>query len=280
MVKSKVIRGLATAWVEQGAKSPGKPLYFLIHGFPDQPKIWEPLMQCLGSNAWSVAPYLRGVEPSAKGSANRFGPTALAQDFLEIVQELDPLHEHKIVVVCHDIGSDAGWEFARLLKSGLQALVMLNGYSSDHFIHRLKEPSQAIKSWYMGYFQLPVRPQTLMMGALGNIFSKTLAKAGYPFSQSEWRQSLELIECYRQSAKFALKSYLHKKSAVEAPLYVLWGRKDRWLNIPRASDFDQRCTQSHLKVFDAGHWLQYEIPEVIHAELLKIEAETKSALKR
>ncbi len=272
MIHTQSIRGLQTAWVEAGTRSTDSPLYFLIHGFPDSPSIWQPLIERFGACRNLAVPYLRGVGPSEKGPKSRYSPTALAQDFLEIQRAIDPAQKRKVIVVGHDIGCDSAWEFARSLKKDLHCLVMLNGYSSDHFVRRIRNPKQALKSWYMGFFQIPGLPEKLIRGALKPLLQKALEKGHYPLSIDEALESTALIECYRQGTKFALKSLRTPCDPIQAPLHVLWGRRDKILEIPALDDFRGRAPSVDVRVLDAGHWLQYEIPEIIHAELLKVEA--------
>src|SRR5687768_11169988 len=113
------IRGLPTAWwvgAPDSASSSG-PIFFFIHGFPDDPESWHHQFDYFSKKYPVVAPYLRGCGPSEPArDKRRYDMDAVALDHLEILRREERRYgpDRKVVVVGHDIGGIHSYTLARL----------------------------------------------------------------------------------------------------------------------------------------------------------------------
>src|SRR6185503_1839257 len=129
------------------------PLALCLHGFPDHPPTFAPLLEALaGAGYRAVAPWLRGYAPSILEGP--FHLERLTEDARELADALSP--ERPIYLVGHDWGAAITYAAASLWPARIAAAVTLavphpNAFFKD-FVRR---PDQLRRSWYMGLFQLP-----------------------------------------------------------------------------------------------------------------------------
>ncbi len=113
--------GLDFAALERGEA--GAPVALLLHGFPETPHTFEPLMEALaGAGYRAVAPFMRGYAPTAMAPDGDYGLMALAADVPAL---LDALGAERAVVVGHDWGAAAGYLAAARHPERVTQLVAL-----------------------------------------------------------------------------------------------------------------------------------------------------------
>ena len=82
------------------------PLALFLHGFPDLPTTWSPVMERFAARGYRcVAPFLRGYAPST--TEGPFHVDQLARDVLAFARELSP--RRAAFVLGHDWGAAATW---------------------------------------------------------------------------------------------------------------------------------------------------------------------------
>lgn len=249
---SKEIRGLHTAWFED-RKENGKPVVLFLHGCPDDPHIWQAQLDHFNQQGYStVAPWARGVGESAPSKErSRYGLDAIALDHLEILRTLDPSAKHKVIVVAHDIGGVHAWHLARLLGDRLAALILLNAPELTQMARRLTQWSQLKKSWYIGFFQIPLLPEFLLKK--GRLHGREMSKIT-PF-----------LGQYREAARAIPDAFKQDPQLITAPVLVLWGNRDAFLNTPSQDELNRLAENATIRVLDGGHWIQSEKPERVNA---------------
>ena len=151
----------------------GRPAVLCLHGFPDVPRTWEPLAQGLARAGYHVvAPWMRGYFPSTlRGPIHieRLAEDALA--FADFVSPNAPVH-----LVGHDWGAAVTYSALMLAPSRFSSAVTLAVPHPLAFFRMLaRDPSQVRRSWYMGFFQLPLVPE------------RALARGDYRFVEELWR---------------------------------------------------------------------------------------------
>lgn len=111
--------GLRFATFEEGPAD--GPLALLLHGFPDTPHGWAPLMAVLAKRGFRVvAPFTRGYAPTAAPP----GPTSvetLAADALALIEALG--HERASLLVGHDWGAATAYVAASIAPERVERLV-------------------------------------------------------------------------------------------------------------------------------------------------------------
>ena len=152
------IRGLETAWLEQGLpQNEVSPIFFFIHGFPDTPETYRHQLEHFGKEHLIVAPFARGLEGSELTTdPARYNTNAVLLDHLSILSKVDPDHQRPVVVVGHDVGALYAWNLAQALKNRARALVIINSGTFQVMAKRFLSARQLFKSWYVFVFQIPV----------------------------------------------------------------------------------------------------------------------------
>mmetsp|Transcript_7404 Transcript_7404/g.17685 ORF Transcript_7404/g.17685 Transcript_7404/m.17685 type:complete len:392 (+) Transcript_7404:368-1543(+) len=146
------------------------PVVLFVHGFPDLSLSWQYHAQRLAEEGYFVVtPDLRGFGSSSmpKGGIAVYGRQHLISD-------LDALRKHYCgengsfaLIVGHDFGGTIVW--ATLDKFGLKgdspiahSAVIFNAPHPRIFFKHISKPAQAIKSWYMFFFQIPWLPEVFL----------------------------------------------------------------------------------------------------------------------
>lgn len=129
------------------------PLALCLHGFPDHPPSFGPLLTALGDAGYrAVAPWLRGYAPSTLEGP--FDMDRLAEDALALARILSP--DRPIYLVGHDWGAMIAFTAASRWPSRIAAAVTMAVPHPVAFLGDLvRHPEQLRRSWYMFLFQLP-----------------------------------------------------------------------------------------------------------------------------
>lgn len=265
-VKSLPIRRLQTGWIEAGER--GRPVLFFCHGFPDSPEIWSHQIESLSKKYRVIAPFVRGCMRSEPAEQiQRYGREAVALDHLAILAEATDGHE-SVIVIGHDLGVVHGFSLARKIGERLKGIVVLNGLDIEMFLRRLKDPSQLLRSWYMGLMQLPLIPEALVkwVPATASWLAQSLAKGdlgGYSSTDLESR-ALAALNQYRAFARESLAS-ASSVARIKAPVLVIWGRDDGVLMPPTQPEWDRVALNATIRIIPGGHWLHRDQHEGITA---------------
>lgn len=99
--------------LEFGVLTQGEgPLVLLLHGFPDRPTSWAPIMEGLAAAGFrAAAPALRGYVPSAIPADGDYRIPTLGRDAIALIEALGA---ERAVVVGHDWGASAAYAAANL----------------------------------------------------------------------------------------------------------------------------------------------------------------------
>lgn len=280
---------VSTPGVELKALSwgaPDAPIALCLHGFPDTAYSWSRLAPRLVAAGWRVvAPFMRGYAPSAIPSDGSYHMGALMDDALRVRAAAGGTDRD--VVIGHDWGAMAAAGLAAVPDSPFRKTVIMSAppYAAVH-PHRTAEriklarnlPAQLSRSWYIGYFNLPVLPQrsrTWVVPLLWRLWSPGYrgaadlrhvdAAIGTP---EGWRAALgPYVAMLRNTEPPARYALLHSywRQPPQRPSLYLHGRNDHCVGKVFA-----RWTQNILPagsqtvVIDhAGHFLQLERPDEV-----------------
>jgi pimeloyl-ACP methyl ester carboxylesterase len=130
----------------------------LLHGFPQDSRCWEALCPLLHSRGYrTLAPDQRGYSPNARPRGRRdYRLSELGKDVAALIEAagLGPVH-----LVGHDWGAVVAWEVATARPDLLRSLAALSVPHPAAFARALFTSGQALRSWYMLFFQLPWLPE-------------------------------------------------------------------------------------------------------------------------
>jgi pimeloyl-ACP methyl ester carboxylesterase len=269
--------GRFTAWVA----GDGPRLALLLHGFPDDPGSLAQLMTRLADHGFTaVAPYLRGYGRSD----GRDGDYCLARLAADAVGLIEAAGFDTAVVVGHDWGALIGYAAANLAPSRISHLVALSVPPPRALVRGLREtPAQLARSWYIGFFQLPLIPERALVrrnyALIDRLWTdwspgwsppaERLAEIKRTFDYpgtvkaalGYYRALLPRGPGYRRSWRLAL-------GRIAVPSLVLYGDRDGCLGAELYQDLDGCFLGPYrARMLRGGHWLPLEDPDTVHEEI-------------
>lgn len=147
----------------------GRPLWCL-HGFPDTADTWFDLAQPLLDAGYALrVPVMPGYEHGSEQADYRL--QSLAGVLQRLIRAVDG--EQPVFLLGHDWGAALGYALSARPDLDIRALACAAVPHLRRFLRT--SPAQLRRSWYMGYFQLPGRPE------------KRIAADGHAFIEQLWR---------------------------------------------------------------------------------------------
>jgi pimeloyl-ACP methyl ester carboxylesterase len=142
--------------LDAGAAGPAEgPMVILLHGFPEVSYGWHRQIGALAAAGLRVlAPDQRGYNRSSKPA----GIAAYTLDSLadDVIGLADALGRDRFAVVGHDWGGVVAWRLAaRNPERVIRAAILNAPHPATLRRYARAHPSQAMKSWYVSFFQLP-----------------------------------------------------------------------------------------------------------------------------
>ena len=160
---NRSINGLSLHLVEAGI--PGNPLLILLHGFPEFWWAWRHQITPLVDAGYHVVvPDMRGYNTSdAPQDVSAYQLDTLAADVVAIA---DAFGADRFDMVGHDWGAVIGWWVAARYPERLNRVVLMDGPHPDVWGKQaLKHPTQALRSTYAAFFQLPGCPRQCLVAS-------------------------------------------------------------------------------------------------------------------
>jgi pimeloyl-ACP methyl ester carboxylesterase len=255
------------------------PLVILLHGFPEFWYGWKHQIGPLADAGYRVwVPDQRGYNLSDKPD----GIEAYRLDTLaaDVVGLIDAAGRQRALIVGHDWGAAVAWWVAATYPERVERLVVLNvphPVVMKRFASR--DLGQMLRSWYIGFFQLPLLPEALaQMGnwaAMAHTLrsssrSGTFTEADITLYKQAWSQSgafRAMVNWYRA----ALQRPPARKSGIRitVPTVLIWGVRDQFLKRDMAQPSIDLCDRGEVVFFEkATHWVQHEEPDRV-TQLIK-----------
>ncbi len=272
-------------YVEAGAG----PLVVLLHGFPEFWYSWRYQIPALTSAGLHVvAPDMRGYNWSDKPpGVSNYRVETLARDVERLIRACGAT---RAAVVGHDWGAIVAWWFAMLHPERLTRLAILNvphpAYTLEPGLMRAARVAlwrQLLRSWYVFFFQLPWLPEAAAraggFAALRRTLRRDPARAG-AFTDADITRYVEAlaqpgaltatVNYYRALLRRSPWDLRARLRRVEAPVLVIWGERDRYLEAGLAAPPRRWVPNARVeRLPDASHWVQLDRPERVNALLLE-----------
>jgi len=251
----------------------------LLHGFPEAAFVWDRVLAALASEAFCLAPNLRGYEHSSAPSAvEAYRAKHLVADLVALIEQLGAPID---VLVAHDWGGAVAWNLVALRPELVRQLVILNSPHPGALLRELRDnPAQRAASAYMDELVRPDAADRLAADDFAPLFAK-LAR----FGPAEWltpalrQRYREVWSCglegalnyYRASplrpgdpaGLQALRELVLPPSVLEVrvPTRVLWGEADAALLPALLDGLDAWVPGIRIeRVPGASHWIVREAP--------------------
>lgn len=250
------------------------PHVLCLHGFPDVPATWAPVMERLADAGYRcTAPYLRGY-----GGSTRRGPfhvDRIGADVVALARALSP--ERPVDVLGHDWGAVATYAAIVRAPTRFRAAVTVAVPHPGQILPRLLRAPRAARSlWYMGFFQLPFVPERVLLegGLLERLWRSW--SPGFeppPGHLDEVRRALREGELaaldYYRALPRSMLALVPRWPRVRVPTLHIHGRRDGCIAAELAEG-QARFFDAELRteLVDAGHFAPLEVPEAISARVL------------
>ncbi|MBB3082755.1 alpha/beta fold hydrolase [Geodermatophilus sabuli] len=257
--------------VRDGGPPDGEPVV-LLHGFPQDATAWAASAAGLhAAGLRTLAPDQRGYSPSARPTGrSAYRVRELTADVLALLDEagLDSAH-----VVGHDWGGIVGWALAAWHPERVRTLTALSVPHPAAMVRAMLTSDQALRSYYVGLFQLPFLPERLLLVGGGEPLRRMFLRSDLPRDVCE-HYVARMQEPGALSAALAwyraLPLSAHETiGTVRVPTLHLWSTGDAFLG--RAATEATRDfvdAPYRLEVLEGvPHWIPELAPERV-AELV------------
>ncbi|WP_179998817.1 alpha/beta fold hydrolase [Acinetobacter sp. YH12239] len=243
-----------------------KPALVLVHGYPDNQEVWEPIISNLIEDYFVVTYDVRGAgQSSIPKKIRAYALAQLSLDLESVVNHLLP--NRNFHVAAHDWGSIQTWESVTesKFKGRILSYTTISGPCLDHAAFWMREQfkhqkpkffKQLIKSWYIVLFQLPVVAPTmwnfLNPDRWGKIFEILEDTKGLPVNQNISKDGEYGVALYR--ANFIPRLTMPRQRHAICPVQAVVLKRDKYVSPELIDEIPKWATVFERVEVDANHW--------------------------
>lgn len=236
----------------------------LLHGFPQTTKSWAAVCARLQSGGYRTLAFdQRGYAPGARPRGRlAYRMSALVGDVVALVTAAGggPVH-----LVGHDWGAAVGWATAARFPALVRTLTAVSVPHPRAFLQSLWTSTQALRSYYMAFFQLPWLVEGFFRFFPGLAY-RLLRRYGMSKEQARSVQT-DIVDTgaltggvnWYRAIPFAGPAYAVN---VEVPTSYVWSTGDIALS-RRAAELCARCVTGpyRFEILDCTHWIPEQQPD-------------------
>ena len=257
-----------TEWGERG-----RPTVVLLHGFPDTSAVWAPVAPRLSADFHVVSYDVRGAGRSDVPRTRRdYALALLVDDLVAVLDATSP--DAGVHLVAHDWGSIQGWEAVTTkgLADRFASYTSISGPPLDHAAlwarrHRTLRPAdlrltarQALHSWYVAYFHLPVVPELMTRNQRATaLWASRLHRVERVPTDEEWPASTfgadfaHGVNLYRANMLPRLRH--PEVRHTDVPVQLIVPTRDRYITPELLDGLEDWTSRMWRRSANAGHWL-------------------------
>jgi pimeloyl-ACP methyl ester carboxylesterase len=154
----------------------GEPIV-LLHGFPQDSTAWGAVSPELHRHGLrTLAPDQRGYSPMARPRGRR--QYTLRETVGDVLALLDAAGLESAHVVGHDWGGVVAWALGAWHPERVRTLTALSVPHPAAMARAMVTSDQALRSYYMGVFQLPLLPERLLLAGGGTALRRMVGSGG------------------------------------------------------------------------------------------------------
>jgi pimeloyl-ACP methyl ester carboxylesterase len=269
--RTVVAQGAELAVFEYGLDAaPGVPAVLLIHGYPDDHRVFLPVIRELARTHHVIAYDTRNAGASAVMEApGDFRLKTLVEDVFAV---LAGVGASEVQLVGHDWGSIQGWAAVQDARAEgrIARYTSISGPDLRHFARwmreRIRKPrawpqlgGQLLRSWYVGAFLLPRLPEAAWRLFLTRRYEQ-LAK------RDVGDDPVRGLALYR--ANFSASESWPARERVRIPVQVVVPLKDPFLSPHLVEGLELWVEDLTVIRVNSGHWWPATRPLEL-AELLR-----------
>lgn len=254
----------------------------LVHGYPDNHSVWEPVAKLLAGKYFVITYDVRGAGGSdVPRKQADFRMALLSADLKAVVESC--IGERAFHLVGHDWGSIQSWESVTAdgpLKQRILSYTTISGPCLDHMGYWLRKRTlnlsasakakvfkQALSSWYIGFFHLPVLAPSAWQGGLDKLWPKYLKhreKVEEPEANpTQGKDGKHGVQLYR--ANFRNKLINPEERHAACPVQLIVPTRDNYVGTQLFEDMHYWVDELYRRDINANHWVPLSHPEKIAA---------------
>ncbi|MCQ1948242.1 alpha/beta fold hydrolase [Arthrobacter sp. zg-Y1116] len=255
-------QGSELAVYQHGSPDAAVPSILLVHGYPDDHHVFDGVVERLAADRHVITYDTRNAGAS-RVTGNAADRGSLAPYRLELLVEdlyavLNATGTGRVHLVGHDWGSIQGWAAIQdpRAQGRILSYTSISGPDLGHFRRwfstRLRSPrlwpqalSQALRSWYVAAFHVPVLPDVAWKYLLTPRYEKY---AGRKIGDSGVRG----LQLYR--ANMFRSGGAVPDGGYPGPVQVVVPVRDPFLSPKLVSGLDSRFPRVEVREVAAGHW--------------------------
>lgn len=280
--------GLTLHVVETGENvlpdgSSDSPTVVLVHGFPDTHSVWLPVMARLVDGFRCVAYDVRGAGESGVPTSRRgYRMAHLVSDLVMVLDGFSP--RRPVHLVGHDWGSVQAWEAVLLASSDprlagrIASYTTISGPSVGHlgawmrrslrggWDRRRKIGVQALHSWYVLAFQVPLLPELALRRLLRTPAAAARFLGSDHAAPTVSRDAVRGLGLYRANLRGVARGGRAAAGAglrTDLPVQLIVPLRDAFLTPALYDDLPHYCSRLTRHDIDAGHWVQRSHPDEV-----------------
>ena len=162
--------------VRDAGPADGEPV-ILLHGFPQDSAAWDQVAPALHqAGLRTLAPDQRGCSPMARPRGR--GRYRLRETTADVLALMDAAGLESAHVVGHDWGAAVGWALGAWYPDRVRTLTALSVPHPAAMAKAMVTSDQALRSYYMFAFQLPLLPERLLLSGGGTPLRRMLRGGG------------------------------------------------------------------------------------------------------
>jgi pimeloyl-ACP methyl ester carboxylesterase len=246
-----------------------RPPVVLVHGYPDNHAVWEPVVQRLAPRYYVIAYDVRGAgESDAPARTADYRLERLAEDLKAVTDAV--CAGRKFHLVAHDWGSIQSWEAVTDpdFQARIASYTTISGPCLDHvgfwMRRRLRRPTlrhlrelfgQLLHSWYIYLFHLPWLMPLLWQQVIARRWPAVLMRleglASEP-SATRAKDGYHAIKLYR--ANMFPRLFFPRPRSTRVPVQLIVPRQDKHVRPQLAGELPHWVARLWRRDVEAGHW--------------------------
>lgn len=243
-----------------------KDALILVHGYPDNQEVWEPVIAQLIQDFYIISYDVRGAGQSSIPKRIRdYVLPRLSQDLSAVADALLP--ERSFHLAAHDWGSIQSWESVtdEKFKGRILSYSSISGPCLDHAAFWMRDQfqqdkpkffKQLTKSWYIAAFQLPFLAPTVWSlftpEKWGKILNQLERSQGLPLNQNISADGKHGVDLYR--ANFLPRLRHPRQRYAQCPVQAIVLSYDKFVSPALIDEMPKWCPQFERVEVKANHW--------------------------
>ncbi|MBD8506140.1 alpha/beta fold hydrolase [Hoyosella sp. G463] len=265
---------------------PARPTVLCVHGFPDDHRMWEPVIDRLAENYHVVAFDMRGAGKSDRPSSiGDYTIAHLADDIASVARTLAV--NGRVHLLAHNWGGAGAWDLALHPVDGIEllSLTTIGSASPDYYSAWVRDQLRLdwqhlrdlVRLWptntYMTMLQLPVLTPALFRIGLGDAairmvkwkFETGERPRGYGSGlAARNRDGLRIYTANIYSQLFGRKpDRVTGEPRKPVPSLVIVPENDKLFPPVAQSGAAEWALDCRIRFVDGGHWLPLYQPDLV-----------------